>query len=311
MDPFPSDDMMRYIYENYADGNRAMANEYITWLLDQRGRNPQYGREYAAILHMMNGGRAPYDHVEPENEDEFCYFYNPQMHNYTLYDLVHGMHPGLLEDWMALVLGPEPQEMRPNSPGYGPMDDADAAPPPPTPTHRMPRHVAQMCRRTASGKCAIMGNKLSKLDKSQRSVLTCGHVFKKSAIEAWLKQKGTCPLCMAIAEPQPGRPHLPYQVPAHVAANMRDWSVGRNCTISGQPLTADNICVTNCGHKFDRQAITSYLQTHGNVCPICKYRNCRIQQGGSHKKIKTKRIYKTRKSMKCRKSSKFRKSRKH
>jgi hypothetical protein len=47
------------------------------------------------------------------------------------------------------------------------------------------------------------------------------------------------------------------------------------------------------------------------VCPICKYRNCRIQQGGSHKKIKTKRIYKTRKSMKCRKSSKFRKSRKH
>jgi hypothetical protein len=309
--PLPTGDEMRCIYEIYANGNRNVANEYITWLLDQRGRNLLYAREIAAIRHVMNGGRYPEDHAHPANEDEFCYFYNPQMHGETLQDTVRHNHDHI-DDWMYVILGPEHQEERPESPRYGPMDHdgplAHNAPPRRVgPTHRMPHRVAQMCARTASGKCIVSHSSLSKLDISKRSVLSCGHVFKKSGIKKWIKQQGTCPTCRAAAELQPGRSHLPYHVPAHVAAKMRDWRVGRPCSISGRPLTAENSCVTNCGHVFDRPAITAHLQANGNVCPICKTPNCKIQ-GGSHKKIKTKRISKTMKSRKCRK---FRKSRKH
>lgn len=308
MDPFPSDEMMRYIYENYAEGDRAMANEYITWLLDQRG-DPTYEREFGAILHMMGGGRYPVDHVNPENEDDFCRFYNPQMHYYTLHDLVLGMHPDFLTDWMGEILGPEPLEERPDSPEYEPMDlDAPAhayhAPPRPRPgpAHRMPLRVAQMCARTASGKC-LLGTDLRKLDIRKRAVLTCGHVFEKSAIQPWIASNGTCPYCKADAKIQRKNSHGPHDIPPQVSSRLSAWALGRACHLSKQPLTAANSCVTNCGHVFDRPALTAHLQTHGNKCPICKNKNCRIIRGGYHK---TKRRSKSIKSRKYRKSTKCR-----
>jgi len=200
--PLLTGDEMRCIYEIYANGNRNVANEYITWLLDQRGRNMQYAKEIAAIRHVMAGEGYPDDPAHPANEEDFCYFYNPNMHNGTLHDTVRYNHDHI-DDWMYVILGPEHQEERPESPRYGPMDDAahdgtlahNAPPRRVGPTHRMPHRVAQMCARTASGKCIVSHSSLSKLDISKRSVLSCGHVFKKSGIKKWIKQQGTCPTC--------------------------------------------------------------------------------------------------------------------
>ena len=45
-------------------------------------------------------------------------------------------------------------------------------------------------------------------------------------------------------------------------------TVDQTCPITGEPITADNVIFTRCGHLFDKTALNRWLQIN-NTCPLC------------------------------------------
>ena len=60
-------------------------------------------------------------------------------------------------------------------------------------------------------------------------------------------------------------------LPPHVVPMIISEAVTqhRQCSISLDDITADNACVTTCGHVFTKDAISRWMQQH-STCPECR-----------------------------------------
>ena len=65
-------------------------------------------------------------------------------------------------------------------------------------------------------------------------------------------------------------------LPPHVIPMIISEAVTqhRQCSISLDDITADNACVTTCGHVFTKDAISRWMQQH-RTCPECR-KQCKI-----------------------------------
>ena len=65
-------------------------------------------------------------------------------------------------------------------------------------------------------------------------------------------------------------------LPPHVVPMIISEAVTqhRQCSISLDDITADNACVTTCGHVFTKDAISRWMQQH-RTCPECR-KQCEI-----------------------------------
>jgi hypothetical protein len=82
-----------------------------------------------------------------------------------------------------------------------------------------------------------------------------------------------------LANPKPPEPSAspplpavrPAPLPTHVAALLIADAVatGATCPITLNPITTDTAATTPCGHVFDREALTTWIDTGHMTCPEC------------------------------------------
>lgn len=148
--------------------------------------------------------------------------------------------------------------------------------------------------------CPITLEKLSSLPVHERAILTCGHMFKKSAIKKSLKDmKGLCPVCKQHAVINPAYKgttssvtHIP---PGGIASSLVERQIQKGKAFS-------EAVVLNCGHVFERSEIKKR-----DTCPKCSAKITKITKigGGSRKckknsRRKSKKIIKRKKTIKRR-----------
>jgi len=66
--------------------------------------------------------------------------------------------------------------------------------------------------------------------------------------------------------------------PAHIKQLIIADSIQKNecCSITGDPISQENACITTCGHVFTRTGLTGWFTSSSNsICPICR-QQCQI-----------------------------------
>jgi hypothetical protein len=66
--------------------------------------------------------------------------------------------------------------------------------------------------------------------------------------------------------------------PAHIKQLIIADSIQKNecCSITGDPISQENACITTCGHVFTRTGLSGWFRSSSNsICPLCR-QQCQI-----------------------------------
>lgn len=148
----------------------------------------------------------------------------------------------------------------------------------PAPLALLPAHIAREANSCKQGECSISQEEFARLPRAKRVITSCGHRFKKSGIEPWLREHGTCPQCRApcVINPTHGAEVAQLVgrntvVPLHMKDHAVERAIRKNKIFPGHQH--HHVC-NRCGEVVVNLPVP-------NKCPKCKKFNPFI--GGSRK----------------------------
>ena len=148
----------------------------------------------------------------------------------------------------------------------------------PAPPALLPAHIAREANSCEHGECSISYEEFASIPPAERVITSCGHRFKKSDLEQWLHDHGTCPKCRAPCVINPTHDAEVAQLVGRntsIPQHLNPMAVSRAIRKQRIPSGLHHYYVCNrCGKVVDNLPVP-------NKCPRCKKINAFM--GGSRK----------------------------
>ena len=158
------------------------------------------------------------------------------------------------------------------------LPEPDMAPIVAAPPALLPAHIAREANSCEDGECSISYEEFLSIPPAERVITSCGHRFKKSDLEQWLHDHGTCPECRAPCVINPTRDAEVAQLVGKntsIPQHLNPTAVSRAIRKQRIPSGLHHYYVCNrCGKVVDNLPVP-------NKCPRCKKINAFM--GGSRK----------------------------